>query len=281
MGGHMAQEKVEATPRYPAGGAALISRPLRRTGAPNVAAPLPFAYQVAKRTLDIIVSLGILLTLSPLLLLATILIRATSPGPAIYRQRRVGENGRIFTMYKFRSMYHNADHRLHRQAYQAFLRGDAGNGKVDKAALAHIAPEAMRWHLPDERLRSPLGSLWRRIALALTPEDPRITLVGALIRRTSIDELPQLFNVLIGDMTLVGPRPPIPYEVRLYSRRHLGRLAVRPGVTGVWQVYGRGRVAFEHMVDMDLEYIVQRSFWLDLRLLALTIPTVIFTHGAR
>lgn len=278
----MAQEKLEALPRYQAGSAGLISRPLRATDAPITGAPPARSYRVAKRALDIAVSFGILLLLLPVLLLVAILIRATSPGPAIYRQRRVGENGRIFTMYKFRSMKNNADHRLHRQAYRAFLHGNVGNGKVDKAALAHIAPEAMRWRLPDEHAaRSPLGRLWRRIVLALTPEDPRITFVGALIRRTSVDELPQLFNVLIGDMTLVGPRPPIPYEVRLYSRRHLGRLAVRPGVTGVWQVYGRGRVAFEHMVDMDLEYIVQRSFWLDLRLLALTIPTVLFTHGAR
>jgi lipopolysaccharide/colanic/teichoic acid biosynthesis glycosyltransferase len=112
-------------------------------------------------------------------------------------------------------------------------------------------------------------------------KDPRITRVGGWLRRYSLDELPQLFNVLRGEMSLVGPRPPIPYEVRLYTRRHLRRLEVTPGVTGMWQVCGRGVVPFDQMVDMDIIYIAYRTFWLDLRLLLRTVPAVIRLRGAK
>ncbi|MGH2515058.1 MAG: sugar transferase, partial [Ktedonobacterales bacterium] len=112
-------------------------------------------------------------------------------------------------------------------------------------------------------------------------EDPRITPFGALLRLTSIDELPQLFNVLLGDMSLVGPRPPIPYEVRMYQRKHLLRLAIQPGVTGIWQVYGRNRVPFEQMVDMDIEYIKTRGFWLDLKLLLQTVPALFASRAEK
>jgi lipopolysaccharide/colanic/teichoic acid biosynthesis glycosyltransferase len=276
----MAQEKTVTIPFLQSGDPRAISRPLRPAH-PSPPVALPTAYLRAKRALDVVVSLTVLMTLSPLLALVALLIRATSPGPALYRQRRVGEGGRIFTMYKFRSMYHNADHTLHRQAYARFVHGHHGNGKVDQAALAALAPEQIQQRLSAASVGNPVRRCWRRVVQTVIPDDPRITLVGALIRRASIDELPQLFNVLRGDMSLVGPRPPIPYEVRLYSPRHLGRLAVTPGVTGVWQIYGRGRVPFEHMVDMDLEYIERRSFWLDFKLLALTIPTVLFTRGAQ
>ena len=110
--------------------------------------------------------------------------------------------------------------------------------------------------------------------------DPRVTLVGNFLRRSSLDELPQLFNVLFGDMSLVGPRPPIPYEVALYQPWHLGRLDTLPGITGIWQVYGRSRVTFDQMVQMDLEYIQKQSLWYDLKLLLLTIPAVLNRRGA-
>lgn len=248
---------------------------------------LPLAYRTAKRTLDLMVSATVLLLCSPLLGVTALLIKLASPGPIFFCQQRVGEGGRIFTMYKFRSMYQGADHSLHQIAYAQFVQGKGGNGKVDRKALAlagvlpleheDTAAEAAT----VERQRGWLRQRLHRLRPLLHAEDPRITPFGAIIRITSIDELPQLFNVLIGDMTLVGPRPPIPYEVRLYQRRHLLRLAVRPGVTGIWQVYGRNRVPFEQMVEMDLTYISRRSFWLDLKLLILTAPAVLLSRGAK
>jgi lipopolysaccharide/colanic/teichoic acid biosynthesis glycosyltransferase len=241
------------------------------------------AYRIAKRGLDIAVSLSLLVVLSPLLALTALLVVVTSRGPALFRQQRVGEGGRIFTIYKFRSMYQDADHTLHQIAYAHFVQGRGGNGKVDRRALKlagldvsdaeEVLIDGMPRHVTWVRRQL------HRLRPLLRAEDPRITPFGALLRVTSIDELPQLFNVLIGDMTLVGPRPPIPYEVRLYQRKHLQRLTVRPGVTGIWQVYGRNKVPFEEMVDMDIMYIKRRSFWLDLKLLVLTVPAVILSRA--
>jgi lipopolysaccharide/colanic/teichoic acid biosynthesis glycosyltransferase len=231
-------------------------------GGVSLGAPPP-GYLATKRVVDIFLSLCALIALSPVLLVVAILVRVTSTGPIIYRQRRVGEGGRMFTMYKFRSMYENAGDHLHRQAYARFMRGAGGNGKVDHETLAALGGTS---HLPT--------------AMGRKPADPRITSIGAFIRKTSIDELPQLVNVLRGEMSLVGPRPPIPYEVRLYAGPHLRRLRARPGITGFWQVFGRGRVEFEKMVEMDLDYIGRRSLWLDFRLLVLTVPVVLLRRGA-
>jgi lipopolysaccharide/colanic/teichoic acid biosynthesis glycosyltransferase len=244
----------------------------------GVVAPSPAVYLAAKRVLDITLSAIVLALASPLLLLVAVLIRLTSPGPIIYRQHRVGKGGRIFTMYKFRSMRPGADHDLHRQAYARFVRGHAGSGKVDSVSLAELAPSVGL--LPNGAPATGRG-VWARARAAFTPEDPRVTWIGHLIRRASIDEVPQLINVLRGEMSLVGPRPPIPYEVRLYTPRHLRRLEVTPGVTGMWQVCGRGVVPFDQMVDMDIIYIAYRSFWLDLRLLARTLPAVLRSRGAK
>ncbi len=242
--------------------------------------PLSTPYRIAKRSLDIVVSFSVLVLLSPLLALTALIVVLTSKGPALYRQQRVGKGGRIFTIYKFRSMYQNADAKLHQVAYAHFVQGHGGNGKVDVEALKLLGLS------PEEALVDghPRHLTWvrrqlHRLRPLLHAEDPRITPFGALIRVTSIDELPQLFNVLIGDMTLVGPRPPIPYEVRLYERRHLQRLTVQPGVTGVWQVYGRNKVPFEEMVQMDILYIKQRNFWLDLKLIGLTVPAVVLSRA--
>jgi lipopolysaccharide/colanic/teichoic acid biosynthesis glycosyltransferase len=240
----------------------------------GVVAQPPAAYFVAKRVLDVAVSLILLTVLALPLLLVAVLIRLTSSGPAIYRQQRVGEGGRIFTMYKFRSMRQGAGNDLHRQAYARFVRGQAGTGKVDAATLAALAATETR-----ERATAP--DKGRGLFARLKPVDPRVTWIGNLIRHGSIDELPQLVNVLRGEMSLVGPRPPIPYEVRLYSPRHLRRLEVMPGVTGMWQVFGRNKVPFDQMVDMDIIYIAYRSFWLDLRLLARTPFALIQSRGPR
>jgi lipopolysaccharide/colanic/teichoic acid biosynthesis glycosyltransferase len=247
---------------------------------------MSLAYRYAKRTLDIVVSATVLLVLSPLLAITSLVIILTSKGPALFRQQRVGEGGRIFTMYKFRSMYEDADHTLHQVAYAHFVAGRGGNGKVDREALelagitlATDADAALLDGTP--RHISWLRARLHRLRPMLHAEDPRITPVGALLRFTSIDELPQLWNVLMGDMTLVGPRPPIPYEVRLYRPKHLHRLRVRPGVTGFWQIYGRNKVPFETMIDMDIQYIKSRTFWLDVKLLLLTLPAVLLSRGGK
>lgn len=249
---------------------------------------LPLGYRIAKRTLDLLVSTTILLLLSPLLGTVALIIKLTSPGPALFRQQRVGEGGRIFTMYKFRSMYSDADHSLHQIAYTHFVQGKGGNGKVTKESLALAGWTSAASEMDDAAVKAiPVKQRgWLRLRLhrlrpLLHAEDPRITPVGALLRITSIDEFPQLFNVLTGDMTLVGPRPPIPYEVRLYQHKHLQRLTVRPGVTGIWQIYGRNQVPFEQMVEMDVEYIKRRSFWLDLKLILMTVPAVLLSRAEK
>ena len=250
------------------------------------APPTSRTYLVAKRALDIVASALALLVLSPLFLLLIVLVRLTSRGPAFFRQQRVGEGGRIFTMLKFRSMYINADHSLHEKAYAHFLQGKGGDGKVTKESLALLGVSVETTQAAD--LATPLPAPLRAVIVwlvkrwaALRPEDPRVTTLGGLLRRTSFDELPQFFNVLIGDMSLVGPRPPIPYEVTLYKEKHMARLAVPPGVTGVWQVRGRNRVPFEQMIDMDLEYIQRRSFWFDLQLLLMTVPSMLFSRSGK
>ncbi|HLW00767.1 MAG TPA: sugar transferase [Ktedonobacterales bacterium] len=220
-------------------------------------------YFLAKRCLDFVLALMAIVILSPVFLVIALLVRFTSRGPAFYRQERVGYAGRPFVMFKFRSMYIESDENLHRLAYEQFLRGERASGKVDGELLtaAHPSKGAAK------AKRQPSG-------------DPRVTRVGNVLRRTSLDELPQLFNVLRGDMSLVGPRPPIPYEVGLYEPRHLGRLDTLPGITGFWQVSGRGRVTFGRMIDMDLEYIQKQSFWYDVKWLLLTIPAVLSRKGA-
>lgn len=204
-----------------------------------VAAP-PAFYFVAKRVLDVLLSTIALALISPLLLLVALLIRLTSPGPIIYRQHRVGKSGRIFTMYKFRSMRQGADREL------ASLRS----------------------------LNEADGPLFKMRA------DPRVTRIGRLLRRTSIDELPQLLNVIHGEMSLVGPRPPLAHEVMQYAQWQVRRLSVTPGLTGLWQVSGRSNLGFDDGVRLDLRYIDECSLLLDLSILARTIPAVLLSRGA-
>jgi lipopolysaccharide/colanic/teichoic acid biosynthesis glycosyltransferase len=210
-----------------------------------------------KRPLDIIGAFVALLLLSPLMLATAIAVRLSSPGPIIFRQTRLGRGGRPFAFYKFRSMVAGNNDQIHRDYVKSLINGE--NQKVDQQAGAGAA-----------------GPLYKIKA------DPRITPVGRFIRRTSIDELPQLFNVLKGDMSLVGPRPPLPYEAENYRSWHLRRLLdVRPGITGLWQVEGRSRVTFDEMVRMDLRYMRGCSLGLDLRLLARTVMVVLRDDGAR
>ena len=195
---------------------------------------------LAKRVLDLTIASVAALVLSPLLLTTAAAIRLESPGPVFFMQTRVGQNGRPFRILKFRSMYRDAEARRAQLLAQSDRDGVCFKAK----------------------------------------QDPRITRIGRWLRRFSIDELPQLFNVLKGEMSLVGPRPALPEEVAAYPVRALGRLEAKPGLTGIWQVSGRADVGFDKMIDMDLAYVRSRSIWLDLALLALTGRAVVSGRGA-
>ncbi|HSI89356.1 MAG TPA: sugar transferase, partial [Pyrinomonadaceae bacterium] len=192
-----------------------------------------------------------ILFLSPLMAVIAVIIRAGSRGPVVFKQERVGMDGRVFLCYKFRTMYADVDDGMHRDAYRRNINGN-NEPNCDE-------PEQVFGKVPD---------------------DPRITPAGRWLRRTSLDELPQLFNVIKGDMSIVGPRPPIPYEVEEYQLRHRKRLDMKPGITGLWQVSGRSRLSFEEMVRIDLYYIENWSLWLDLRIIVLTLPAVFRGDGA-
>jgi lipopolysaccharide/colanic/teichoic acid biosynthesis glycosyltransferase len=211
--------------------------------------PIKQGYLIFKRLFDLIFTLLILLPLCLIIIMVGILIRFDSQGPVFFRQKRVGLHGTEFTMLKFRSMYVDQGDMLHRNAVKRYINGETLNDK-DHTDLSYKLEE-----------------------------DPRVTRIGRFIRKTSIDELPQFFNVLRGDMTLVGPRPPIPYEVELYQPGDWLRLAGKPGLTGYWQVYGRSQVTFQEMVEMDIAYLQSQSFWEDMKLILLTVPVMIRGHG--
>jgi lipopolysaccharide/colanic/teichoic acid biosynthesis glycosyltransferase len=206
---------------------------------------------VVKRGLDVVGSVVLLAALSPLLLLLAALVRLTSPGPVFFRQVRVGKMITPFTMLKFRTMYRGGDHRIHHEFASWFITSSS--------------------QLPETR---------RNGFFKLT-DDPRVTPIGRLLRKTSLDELPQLWNVLRGDMSLVGPRPPLPYELEQYKPWHCRRVVgAKPGITGLWQVGGRSRTTFDEMVRLDLRYARTRSFWIDIKILLATPGAVISGKGA-
>jgi lipopolysaccharide/colanic/teichoic acid biosynthesis glycosyltransferase len=196
-----------------------------------------------KRTLDVVLAASALLVLGPLMAAAALLVRWDSPGPVLYGQERVGRDGVRFTMWKLRSMYMDNDDRYHREAASAWFAGaPAPNGyKIER--------------------------------------DPRITPVGRFLRRTTVDELPQLFNVIRGEMSLVGPRPAIPYELQYYQDWYFERQKVKPGMTGLWQVSGRDRVSAAEMMSLDARYVREWSLGSDLSILVRTVPAVISRLG--
>jgi len=198
------------------------------------------SYRLIKRYFDIFVSSLALLLLLPLFMLVAAAVKIDSYGPAFYSQTRVGEGGREFKIFKFRAMKQGAEEQLHELMAQ-----NEADGPVFK--MKH---------------------------------DPRLTRVGKFIRKTSIDELPQLFNVLTGDMSLVGPRPALPGEVARYTPYQKQRISVIPGITCIWQISGRSNVSFDEWVELDLKYIRERNMILDLMILILTIPAVISGRGA-
>jgi exopolysaccharide biosynthesis polyprenyl glycosylphosphotransferase len=220
-------------------------------------------YDSVKRAFDILCSGLGLLALSPVLGLCALAVRLDSAGPILYRQQRVGLGGQVFDMLKFRSMYANADSRVHQQYVEGYITSRRQEAADQPSDATVASPEV-----------SANGGLFKLV------NDPRVTRVGSLLRKTSLDELPQIWNVLRGDMSLVGPRPPIPYEVDMYRGRDFQRLAVKPGITGLWQVSGRNTTTFERMVELDLEYIRTRSLALDLLILLKTVPVVLFAKDA-
>jgi len=192
-----------------------------------------------KRPFDLVIGSAFLALLSPLIACLALLVRLDSPGPAFYRQERVGRHGTRFRIWKFRSMYVNSDPAPHHQL-------------------------AAAWFKADDSVR---GYKSRR--------DPRVTRMGRFLRRTSLDELPQLINVLGGKMSLVGPRPAIPYELVYYAPAYFDRQKLLPGITGLWQVHRRDRLSAHEMMALDLQYLRDCSFWLDIKILARTVPALL------
>jgi exopolysaccharide biosynthesis polyprenyl glycosylphosphotransferase len=205
-------------------------------------------YLTLKRCIDVALSALLLLVLSPFVALLAIGIKLHSPGPVFFRQTRIGKDGKPFTFLKFRSMRQDADPKSHQEYVRTLI-------------LNNTAPSAS------------CGSL-------KMTDDPRITGLGRILRKFSLDELPQLLNVIRGEMSLVGPRPPLPYEVEWYEEWHKRRFEVLPGITGWWQVKGRNRVPFDEMVRMDIYYIEHMSLWLDLKILLLTPWEAFLGKGA-
>lgn len=208
------------------------------------------AAAAAKRVLDIAGSLALLIVLSPLLLIVAALVKLTSSGPVFFRQVRVGEGAKRFTMLKFRTMKVNADDRIHREYVSSLIAARKAGGDAAEGVFK-------------------------------ITNDPRVTSIGRILRKTSLDELPQFLNVLTGEMSLVGPRPPIPYEVEQYKPWHHRRvLDAKPGITGLWQVTGRSRTTFDEMVRLDLRYAKKCSVWTDIKILLATPRAVVSGKGA-
>jgi len=192
-----------------------------------------------KRPFDLVIGSALLALLSPLIAGLALLVRLDSPGPAFYRQERVGRHGHGFRIWKFRSMYVNSDPAQHHQL-------------------------AAAWFKADDSVR---GYKSRR--------DARVTRIGRFLRRTSLDELPQLINVIGGEMSLVGPRPAIPYELAYYAPAYFDRQKLMPGITGLWQVHRRDRLSADEMMALDLQYLRDCSLWLDIKILARTVPALL------
>ena len=198
-----------------------------------------------KNVLDLTIAVVTLVVFSPLLLVVGLAVKLDSPGPAIFKQKRIGKDGRLFTVRKFRTMCVDADDKPHREALKKLVEGQP-------AATVN-------------------GQGFFKPA-----DDPRVTRVGKFLRATGLDELPQLINIFRRDMSVVGPRPAIPYELELYKDWHHRRLGVRPGVTGLWQVRRHDTQNFDDVMRLDLEYVDSFSIWLDLKIILLTFPMILF-----
>jgi lipopolysaccharide/colanic/teichoic acid biosynthesis glycosyltransferase len=213
-------------------------------------AAVPRLWQdVAKRATDLAISVLLIVILAPFLLLLCLLVRVTSAGPAVFRQERVGRGGQTFSVLKLRTMYTGNDDRIHREYVASMLAGD-----------------------PDVQQDG--------TGLFKLDADPRVTPLGVWLRRTSLDELPQLINVFRGEMSLVGPRPVLPWEAQHFGEAFQQRFTVKPGITGLWQVSGRSKLSMRRALELDVEYVMRRSFALDLTIMLRTVPAL-FQGGAR
>lgn len=221
-----------------------------RVGAHRAAAEPVAVRDSVLRLLDVVLAATAVVLLAPLMLAIALSVHLTSPGPAIFRQVRVGHKQRTFAMYKFRTMHHRCDDSLHREFVTRMFEGD------------------------DPRM-TPGDGLYKLQA------DPRVTRVGAFLRRTSLDELPQLVNVLRDEMSLVGPRPSLPWEVPRFHERHLRRFDVKPGITGLWQVEGRNRLTMQEALELDVHYVSRRSIGLYVSILGRTLPAALLDREAR
>ncbi len=204
-----------------------------------------------KRAFDIVFASLMLLVAGPIMLVISLMVKKTSSGPILFVQERLGRDGTPFNFYKFRSMKHNSDDAIHREFAAMFISGDEESCSTTKNGEKVFKME----------------------------RDPRITSIGAFLRKTSLDELPQLLNILKGEMTLVGPRPPIAYEIENYQPWHMERLKAVPGLTGLWQVSGRSSVSFDEMVRLDIRYINEWTLWKDVVIMLKTLPVVLKGTG--
>lgn len=204
-----------------------------------------------KRFIDLSISLFVLIVGFPFLFAVAVLIKITSKGPVFFTQERIREHGAVFTLYKFRTMKTDCDDSLHREFTRSFIQGQLPKSTLDEK-------ESSTYKLKD---------------------DPRVTAVGNFLRRTSLDEIPQFINILRGEMSIVGPRPPLAYEYEYYEDWHKLRLTVKPGLTGLWQVSGRSSVPFHEMVMLDLYYIENWSLRLDTRIMLQTVPVMLVGTG--
>jgi lipopolysaccharide/colanic/teichoic acid biosynthesis glycosyltransferase len=241
-------DAAEALPPTVAAGV-VAGRALRETVGDSLA-DAPATVLLTRRALDVLVAGSVLLLLSPLLLIVSLAVRFDSAGPIFFRQQRLGRSRQPFTVYKFRTMVQTGDEGAHRDYVAGLIAGGRrqnGNG-------------------PGKLFKPPMARY--------------VTRTGVLLRRWSVDEIPQLWNVLRGDMSLVGPRPVTAYEAALYPGEWAARFAVRPGLTGLWQVSGRNHLTYVEMIDLDLEYVRRRSLRLDVQILARTVPTVLLRRGA-
>jgi lipopolysaccharide/colanic/teichoic acid biosynthesis glycosyltransferase len=250
-----------------------------------------------KRAFDLLITMAVLLMTLPFYPLIMAIIRLDSAGPALYRQVRIGKDGRPFVAYKFRTMHHIPPEQANAAHLEIVTKWMAGT-PLDTARALPVPSSALvdantTSHEDGTRDHVAMNG---QVALSRTYEqqaiqfasaspfklsdDPRITRIGRVLRKTSIDELPQFLNVLRGEMSVVGPRPPLLHEVERYNQRALARLRMLPGITGLWQVEGRGRVSFEQMVEMDLEYGESGSLWRDISIVFRTIPAVLKGSGA-
>jgi lipopolysaccharide/colanic/teichoic acid biosynthesis glycosyltransferase len=214
----------------------------------RVRLPLDPLRDGAKRGLDIVLSLVAMIIAGPLMLLLVCLVRLSSPGPGLFRQQRVGRDRRPFIMLKLRTMYTGNDDQMHREYVTSLL--------TDEQPAADVTTGLYKLN-----------------------DDPRVTWLGSILRRTSLDELPQLLNVLAGSMSLVGPRPVLPWEAEMFDEIHLRRFEVKPGITGLWQIRGRSKLGMREALDLDVEYVQGRGFLRDLFILVMTVPAL-FRGGA-